>query len=199
MGEETEKQVPELFPQLIAQVESEWMLDRSRIYIFGYSAGGYETFDAAASLNFIAGDSAICSYARRLHPSQRIAKLEPHSRMLNLRFDRRGQPALGPGRSAGIWETQFQHWPSHYGLISGIVMGFLGPRGWPPGPSPICCGGRRCSNSEQRKAGCRTARQAILAKPLDSLCIQHLWLFVDAILFPAKALGRKYSLVIRCS
>jgi polyhydroxybutyrate depolymerase len=47
MGEETERRVPELFPKLVAQVEEEWNLDRSRIYLFGYSAGGYETFDGA--------------------------------------------------------------------------------------------------------------------------------------------------------
>jgi len=42
-----ETQVPQLFPALMELVKTQWLLDSRRIYLFGYSAGGYSTFDAA--------------------------------------------------------------------------------------------------------------------------------------------------------
>jgi poly(3-hydroxybutyrate) depolymerase len=42
-----EAQVPQLFPALMELVKKSWQLDSRRIYVFGYSAGGYSTFDAA--------------------------------------------------------------------------------------------------------------------------------------------------------
>ncbi len=42
-----ETQVPVVFPRLMETVQSEWSLDHSRRYLFGYSAGGYFVYDAA--------------------------------------------------------------------------------------------------------------------------------------------------------
>ncbi len=39
--------VPQLFPALMNEVESSLHFDSSRVYVFGYSAGSYSTFDAA--------------------------------------------------------------------------------------------------------------------------------------------------------
>jgi len=47
LGAALEAQVPELFPALIELVKKQWQLDSRRVYVFGYSAGGYSTFDAA--------------------------------------------------------------------------------------------------------------------------------------------------------
>jgi poly(3-hydroxybutyrate) depolymerase len=44
---EFEKLVPRLFPALMDSVKQQWNVDPNRIYVFGYSAGGYVTFDAA--------------------------------------------------------------------------------------------------------------------------------------------------------
>jgi poly(3-hydroxybutyrate) depolymerase len=46
-GAAVEAMVPRLFPVLIEAVRKEWKLDPGRVYLFGYSAGGYATFDAA--------------------------------------------------------------------------------------------------------------------------------------------------------
>lgn len=37
---------PTLFPALMNQAQTEWKMDKKRIYIFGYSAGGVVTFEA---------------------------------------------------------------------------------------------------------------------------------------------------------
>ena len=42
-----ETKVPRLFPALMDSIKAKWKIDPSRIYVFGYSAGGYSTFDAA--------------------------------------------------------------------------------------------------------------------------------------------------------
>lgn len=42
-----EKLVPQLFPVLMDAVKQRWKVDPNRIYVFGYSAGGYSAFDAA--------------------------------------------------------------------------------------------------------------------------------------------------------
>jgi len=47
LGAALETQVPELFPALMDLVKTQWKVDSRRIYLFGYSAGGYSTFDAA--------------------------------------------------------------------------------------------------------------------------------------------------------
>jgi poly(3-hydroxybutyrate) depolymerase len=47
LGAALEAQVPQLFPALMELVKRQWQLDSRRIYVFGYSAGGYSTFDAA--------------------------------------------------------------------------------------------------------------------------------------------------------
>ncbi|MEO8725193.1 MAG: dienelactone hydrolase family protein [Acidobacteriaceae bacterium] len=39
--------VPKLYPQLMDSVKQSWHFDAHRVYIFGFSAGGYSTFDAA--------------------------------------------------------------------------------------------------------------------------------------------------------
>jgi poly(3-hydroxybutyrate) depolymerase len=44
---EFEKLVPRLFAALIDSVKQQVNIDPNRIYVFGYSAGGYVTFDAA--------------------------------------------------------------------------------------------------------------------------------------------------------
>lgn len=44
---EFEKLVPRLFPALMNSVKQQVNIDPNRIYVFGYSAGGYVTFDAA--------------------------------------------------------------------------------------------------------------------------------------------------------
>jgi poly(3-hydroxybutyrate) depolymerase len=38
--------VPQLYPKLMDSVRSEWSIDPRRIYLFGFSAGGYTVFDA---------------------------------------------------------------------------------------------------------------------------------------------------------
>jgi poly(3-hydroxybutyrate) depolymerase len=47
LGAALEGQVPQLFPALMDLVKTQWKVDSRRIYLFGYSAGGYSTFDAA--------------------------------------------------------------------------------------------------------------------------------------------------------
>lgn len=47
LGAALEAQVPQLFPALMELVKTQWKVDSRRIYVFGYSAGGYSTFDAA--------------------------------------------------------------------------------------------------------------------------------------------------------
>ncbi|MDQ2890442.1 MAG: hypothetical protein M3R65_07780 [Gemmatimonadota bacterium] len=42
-----EEFVPQLFPALMEQVRQSLHFDRARVYVFGYSAGSYSTFDAA--------------------------------------------------------------------------------------------------------------------------------------------------------
>lgn len=42
-----ETQVPQLLPQFMNEVKTTWHFDPKRVYVFGYSAGGYITFDAA--------------------------------------------------------------------------------------------------------------------------------------------------------
>ena len=42
-----ETQVPRLFPQFMNEVKADYHFDPRRVYVFGYSAGGYITFDAA--------------------------------------------------------------------------------------------------------------------------------------------------------
>jgi len=42
-----ETQVPQLFPQFMNEVRVDYHFDPRRVYVFGYSAGGYITFDAA--------------------------------------------------------------------------------------------------------------------------------------------------------
>jgi poly(3-hydroxybutyrate) depolymerase len=42
-----ETEVPQLFPQLMDAVRQSWKFDPKRVYVFGYSAGAYSTFDAA--------------------------------------------------------------------------------------------------------------------------------------------------------
>jgi len=56
-GAELEKQVPELFPALVEDAKKYSRIDPRRVYLFGYSAGGYSTFDAATldSTYFAAG------------------------------------------------------------------------------------------------------------------------------------------------
>jgi poly(3-hydroxybutyrate) depolymerase len=47
LGAALEAKVPQLFPALMERVKTQWKVDSRRIYLFGYSAGGYSTFDAA--------------------------------------------------------------------------------------------------------------------------------------------------------
>ena len=42
-----EVNVPVVFPAIMDAVRREWSVDASRLYVFGYSAGGYFAFDAA--------------------------------------------------------------------------------------------------------------------------------------------------------
>lgn len=47
LDEQFETTIPELFPALMETVRQERHFDPSRVYVFGYSAGGYCTYDAA--------------------------------------------------------------------------------------------------------------------------------------------------------
>ena len=48
LGEDLEKRVPELFPAFVEDAKTKCRnLDPRRIYLFGYSGGGYAAFDAA--------------------------------------------------------------------------------------------------------------------------------------------------------
>ncbi len=47
MGPVIESQAPALFRAILAQVKTAWKLDPHRVYVFGHSAGGILTFDAA--------------------------------------------------------------------------------------------------------------------------------------------------------
>lgn len=40
------KVVPGLYPMIMDRAQSEWLIDPRRIYLFGFSAGGYTVFDA---------------------------------------------------------------------------------------------------------------------------------------------------------
>ena len=44
---DTETKVPQLFPQIVEAAKAEWKIDSRRVYLFGYSAGGYTIYDAA--------------------------------------------------------------------------------------------------------------------------------------------------------
>lgn len=46
-GADLEKQVPDLFPAFVEDAKKYSRIDPLRVYLFGYSAGGYSTFDAA--------------------------------------------------------------------------------------------------------------------------------------------------------
>jgi poly(3-hydroxybutyrate) depolymerase len=47
LGAALEAQVPQLFPLLMDTVKKSWLVDPRRVYVFGYSAGGYSPYDAA--------------------------------------------------------------------------------------------------------------------------------------------------------
>ncbi len=47
LGPALEAIVPQLFPLIIENVKKSWLVDSRRVYVFGYSAGGYSTYDAA--------------------------------------------------------------------------------------------------------------------------------------------------------
>ncbi len=47
LGTKLEKRIPELFPAFITDAKRQRNIDGKRVYIFGYSAGGFATFDAA--------------------------------------------------------------------------------------------------------------------------------------------------------
>ena len=47
LGAQFETQVKDLYPALMNDARKTWTVDANRIYIFGYSAGGYTSFDAA--------------------------------------------------------------------------------------------------------------------------------------------------------
>jgi predicted esterase len=47
LGAALAAQVPQLFPALMDLVKGQWNVNSRRIYVFGYSAGGYSTFDVA--------------------------------------------------------------------------------------------------------------------------------------------------------
>lgn len=61
-----EDMVPKLLPDLMNTVSRTWMIDAQRIYLFGYSAGGYSTFSAAllASRYFAAAGVFGCIITR---------------------------------------------------------------------------------------------------------------------------------------
>jgi polyhydroxybutyrate depolymerase len=54
---DVETKVPQLFPALVEDAKKNARIDSHRVYLFGYSAGGYTVFDAAtlASTYFAAG------------------------------------------------------------------------------------------------------------------------------------------------
>lgn len=62
LGPALEAQVPQLFPLIIDTVKKSWLVDSRRVYVFGVSAGGYSTFDAAtlASTYFAAAGVFAC-------------------------------------------------------------------------------------------------------------------------------------------
>jgi predicted esterase len=47
LGEDLEKQVAGLFIAFVEDAKAKCQVDSERVYLFGYSAGGYSTFDAA--------------------------------------------------------------------------------------------------------------------------------------------------------
>jgi poly(3-hydroxybutyrate) depolymerase len=62
---EFEELTPKLLPELMDTVGRTWKLDTRRLYLFGYSAGGYSTFTAAtrASTYFAAAAVFACIIA----------------------------------------------------------------------------------------------------------------------------------------
>jgi|SRR5208283_1467822 len=78
---EFEKLVPHLFPALMDSVKQQLNVDPNRIYVFGYSAGGYVTFDAAtlASTYFAAAavfaDIIAPEYYPIIEPAQRTTPI----------------------------------------------------------------------------------------------------------------------------
>lgn len=47
LGEDLEKHVADLFPEFVEDAKQKCQVDPRRVYLFGYSAGGYSTFDVA--------------------------------------------------------------------------------------------------------------------------------------------------------
>ena len=47
LGQQFEALVPGLYPQLMDSIKPAWDFDPHRVYVFGYSAGGYTSFEAA--------------------------------------------------------------------------------------------------------------------------------------------------------
>lgn len=57
-----EEQIPRLFPALMDSARAEWNIDAHRMYVFGYSAGGYCAFDAMTLLsNYFAGGGVFAA------------------------------------------------------------------------------------------------------------------------------------------
>lgn len=57
-----EERIPRLFPALMDSARAEWNIDARRMYVFGYSAGGYCAFDALTLLsNYFAGGGVFAA------------------------------------------------------------------------------------------------------------------------------------------
>ena len=91
--------VPELYPMIMDAARSEWKIDPRRIYLFGFSAGGYTVFDAGLpdSQYFAAGgvfaaiitpDFDSCARPDERYPSQSISVITMSS---SLWHKRKGQ------------------------------------------------------------------------------------------------------------
>ena len=62
LSAEAETRVPEVFPRIMETVQTEWNVDVSRRYVFGYSAGGYFVYDAALlNANYFAGAAVFAA------------------------------------------------------------------------------------------------------------------------------------------
>lgn len=65
LDERFEKDVPQLYPQLMETVRQTWHFDPHRVYVLGYSAGGYSTFDAALLTSYFAAAGVFAGIITR--------------------------------------------------------------------------------------------------------------------------------------
>jgi len=129
-GADLEKQVPELFRALVEDAKKYSRIDPRRVYLFGYSAGGYCTFDAATldSTYFTAAAvfagiitpdyDGIVQQARRKTPIAMY--IGDHDQFFSLAETRRTRDLLLVN-GFPVHYVEIAHQDHNYGAISATV------------------------------------------------------------------------------